>query len=162
MVATINIDEALLHEAEKIARETGSTPEAVVDQVLRQGFGVPSVTLPPLSNGLPQIEFDPAFDPTADEILDLLDRIQQSGDIGTPMRVPMETNEWAVRTAHSQGQQPESIIAALVQESLMAQGMWPSRNGIPQLLRRANDKTVVTAQLVQQLKEELELEDAFG
>ena len=162
MVATITIDEAIMHAAEKRARETGSTPDAVMDQVLRQGLGVESPTLLFLGNGLPQIQFDPAFEPTADALLDLLDRIRQNGDFGPPLLIPVETGEWVDFTARAQNVEPGALIAGLVQESLMAQDKWPKRNGFVQLLRQSNDTTVVTPELIKQLQEELELEDVIG
>lgn len=162
MVATITIDDVIMHAAEKRARETGSTPDAVMDQVLRQGLGIESPILPLLRNGLPQIRFDPAFEPTADTILDLLDRIRQNGDVGPPLLIPDEISEWVDFTARARNVDSGDLIAGLVQESLMAQGKWPKRNGIVQLLRRSNDTTVVTPELTKQLQEELELEDALG
>lgn len=153
MQTTIDIDEDILKAAEKRARATGRTPVAVMTEVLRQGLGVNRIELSPLRNGMPQIRFDPEFEGTPDSILDLLDRVKNQNDFGAPLIVPARTREWIEQTANRQRVDPGHIAAGVVQESLLKQGIWPTNKGVPQILRRSDDDTVVTMELINELRD---------
>lgn len=153
MQTTIDIDEDILQAAEERARATGRTPVAVMTEVLRQGLGVDRIELPPLRSGIPQIRFDPEFEGTPDSILDLLDRVKHQSDVGPPLIVPDRTREWIEQTAARQNVDPGRVAAGVVQESLLKQGIWPTRNGVPQILRRSDDDTVVTMELIKELRD---------
>lgn len=153
MQTTLEIDNDILQAAEERARATGRTPDAVMTEVLRQGLGVDTLELAPLRDGIPQIRFDPGFEATPDSILDLLDRVKKLSDLGAPLIVPDETRAWIEQTASRQGADPGRIAAGVVQESLLKQRIWPTRNGVPQFLRRSDDHTVVTMELINELRD---------
>jgi hypothetical protein len=156
MQTTIDIDEDILQAAEERARFTGRTTNAVIAEVLRQGFGMETIELPPLRNGLPQIRFDPAFEPTADAILDLLEKVEETDDLGPPLFIPTETRKWIDQKAAERQTGRGTLASALAQESLLAQDKWPARHGVPQILRRSNDSSVITMELIDQLMDEMD------
>lgn len=153
MQTTIDIDQDILQAAEARARATGRTPIAVMTEVLRQGLGVDRIELPPLRNGIPQIRFDPEFEGTPDSILDLLGRVKNQSDFGAPLIVPDRTREWIEQTAARQNVAPGRIAVGVVQESLLKQDIWPTRSGVPQILRRSDDDTVITMELINELRD---------
>ncbi len=153
MQTTLEIDQDILQAAEERARATGRTPNAVMTEVLRRGLGVDTFVLPPLRDGIPQIRFDPGFEATPDSILDLLDRVKMQGDLGAPLIVPDATRAWIEQTAARQNVDAGRIAAGVVQESLLKQRIWPTRNGVPQFLRRSDDHTVVTMELINELRD---------
>lgn len=154
MQTTIEIDEDILQAARDRARFTGRTTDAVITEVLRQGLGVATQELPSLRNGLPQIRFNSSFEPTSDAILDLLEKIELSDYLGAPLIIPAETRAWIEQTAAAQHTGPGMIASEVVQDSLLAQEKWPARNGIPQILRRSDDQTVITMELIKQILDE--------
>lgn len=161
MPATIVIDEVIMHAAEKRARETGSTPDAVVDQVLRQGLGIAELELLPLRDGTSQIRFDPAFEPTSAAILDLLERIEARNDLGYPLIIPSDTMASIARIASQWSLPIGKVASRYVEESLLAQEKWPLRDGKIEPLHRPDGSPVITPEFVKYLELTTELEDGL-
>ena len=155
MQITIDIDEDTFNAAAEWARIIGFTTDAVIISVLQQGLGTTAIELPPLRCGLPQIRFDPAFDPTSDAILDLLERITTNDDLGAPLFIPAETREWIEQTAGKNQRRPGRLAADLVEESLLMQRKWPMEGGSPVVLIRSNGERVVTSEFVHFLMDQL-------
>lgn len=155
MKITIEIDDDTFDAAAKWARIIGFSTDAVFVSVLRQGLGTEAIELPPLRCGLPQIRFDPSFEPTSDAILDLLERITTNDDLGAPLFIPAETREWIERTADKNQQRLGRLAADMVEESLLLQRKWPLEGGSPVALVRSNGERVVTSEFVHFLMDEL-------
>jgi hypothetical protein len=148
MQITIDIDEDTFNAAAEWARIIGFSTDEVIISVLRQGLGTTAIALPPLRSGLPQIRFDPSFDPTSDAILDLLEKIKTDDDLGAPLFIPAETRAWIDQTAEKNQCGPGRLAAELVEESLLLQRKWPMEGGSPAALIRSNGERVVTSEFV--------------
>jgi len=119
MPATIVIDEEILRVASERARATGRTTDAVLSEVLRQGLGIVDPELEPLRDGCPQIRFDPAFEPSSESILDLLQRVEQQNDLGLPLIIPTATLECIERIASTRNLPIGKAAVQHVEESLL-------------------------------------------
>ena len=113
-------------------------------------------------DGCPQIRFDPAFDPSSESILDLLQRVEQQNDLGPPLIIPPATLECIERIASRWNLPIGKAAVQSVEESLLLQKKWPSRDGQLEPLRRPDGTPVVTLEYVKYLQNEAELEDVLG
>ena len=155
MRTTLDIDEDVLLKVRERADATGRSPGKIISEMVRRGFDAGTPDLPLLRDGLPQIRFDADFEPTSDSILDLIEKVEKDDDLGAPLIIPAETRAWIERTAAQQQTRPGMLASAIAQESLLAQGKWPARNGFPQVLRRSTGQRVVTSEFVHYLMDEL-------
>jgi hypothetical protein len=158
---TIDIDEEILQAAKLRARATGRTPDAVITEVLRQGLGVADPDLAPLRDGCPQIKFDPAFEPTSESILNLLQRVEQQNDLGPPLIIPPATMECIERIASRWNLPIGKAAVQSVEDSLLLQRRWPSHNGRLEPLQRPDGTPVMTLEYIKYLQYEAELEDSL-
>jgi hypothetical protein len=159
MPATIVIDEEILRVASERARATGRTTNAVLSEVLRRGLGIAEPELEPLRDGCPQIRFDPAFEPSSESILELLQRVEQKNDLGLPLIVSSATLECIERIASKWNLPIGKAAVRHVEESLLLQNKWPTRDGEIEALRRPDSTPVITIEFVKYLQNEAELED---
>ncbi len=159
MQTTIDIDEDILKAAEERARFTGRTASAVIYEVLRQGLGIAQSELEPLRDGCPQVSFDPTFVPSSESILDLLQRVELQNDLGRPLIIPPATMECIERVASRWNLPIGKAAIQYVEESLISQRKWPSRDGQLEPLRRSDGTPVITTEYVKYLQNETELED---
>jgi hypothetical protein len=162
MQTTIDIDEDILKAATARARFSGRTTSAVIAEVLRQGLGIAEPELEPMRDGCPQIRFDPAFVPSSESILELLQRVEQQNDLGPPLIISPVTMDCIERIA-SQNRVPLGGVAAQsVEESLLLQKKWPSHDGELEPLRRSDGTPVMTLEYIKYLQDKMDFEDYLG